>query len=94
MNQEVLTDADKGILNKYKKQFFTSASILDQTISMDINLNKQKRKQYLQNIEMEKFLEATIEQMNALRMGGTNLVSDMDEFVNDYLSICKKYPIK
>jgi hypothetical protein len=29
MNQEVLTDADKGILNKYKKQFFTSASILD-----------------------------------------------------------------
>jgi hypothetical protein len=61
---------------------------------MDINLNKQKRKQYLQNIEMEKFLEATIEQMNALRMGGTNLVSDMDEFVNDYLSICKKYPIK
>ena len=61
---------------------------------MDINLNKQKRKQYLQNIEMEKFLEATIEQMNALRMGGTDLVSDMDEFVNDYLSICKKYPIK
>lgn len=61
---------------------------------MDINLNKQKRKQYLQNIEIEKFLEATIEQMNALRMGGTNLVSDMDEFVNDYLSICKKYPIK
>jgi hypothetical protein len=61
---------------------------------MDINLNKQKRKQYLQNIEMEKFLEATIEQMNALRMGGTNLVSDMDEFVNNYLSICKKYPIK
>jgi len=61
---------------------------------MDINLNKQKRKQYLQNIEMEKFLEATIEQMNALRMGGTNLVSDMDEFVNDYLSVCKKYPIK
>lgn len=61
---------------------------------MDINLNKQKRKQYLQNIEIEKFLEATIEQMNALRMKGTNLVSDMDEFVNDYLSICKKYPIK
>ena len=61
---------------------------------MDINVNKQKRKQYLQNIEMEKFLEATIEQMNALRMGGTNLVSDMDEFVNDYLSVCKKYPIK
>ncbi len=61
---------------------------------MDINLNKQKRKQYLQNIEIEKFLEATIEQMNALRMGGTNLVSDMDEFVNDYLSVCKKYPIK
>lgn len=61
---------------------------------MDINVNKQKRKQYLQNIEIEKFLEATIEQMNSLRMKGTNLVSDMDEFVNDYLAVCKKYPIK
>lgn len=52
------------------------------------------RKQFLQNIEMDKFLEATIEQMNSLRMNGTNLVSDMDEFVNGYLAICKKYPIK
>lgn len=61
---------------------------------MDYNVNKQMRKQFLQNIEMDKFLEATIEQMNSLRMNGTNLVSDMDEFVNGYLAICKKYPIK
>lgn len=29
MNQEVLTNADKAILSKYKRQYFTSASILD-----------------------------------------------------------------
>lgn len=29
MNQEILTKADKSILSKYKRQYFTSASILD-----------------------------------------------------------------
>lgn len=29
INQDILNPADKGILSKYKKQFFTSASILD-----------------------------------------------------------------
>lgn len=29
MNQEVLTNADKAILSKYKRQYFTSAGILD-----------------------------------------------------------------
>ena len=29
MNQEVLTEADKSVLSKYKRQYFTSASILD-----------------------------------------------------------------
>lgn len=29
MNQEILTNADKAILSKYKRQYFTSASILD-----------------------------------------------------------------
>ena len=29
LNQELLNPADKSILSKYKKQFFTSAGILD-----------------------------------------------------------------
>jgi len=61
---------------------------------MDINVNKQRRKQYFQDIEIEKFMEAILEQMNSLRMQKVNLVQDMDDLVNDYLKICKKYPIK
>jgi len=61
---------------------------------MDINVNKQRRKQYFQDIEIEKFMEAVLEQMNSLRMQKVNLVQDMDDLVNDYLKICKKYPIK
>jgi len=61
---------------------------------MDINVNKQRRKQYFQNIEIEKFMEAVLEQMNSLRMQKVNLVQDMDDLVNDYLSVCKKHPIK
>ena len=61
---------------------------------MDINVNKQRRKQYFQDIEIEKFMEAVLEQMNSLRLQKVNLVQDMDDLVNDYLKICKKYPIK
>jgi hypothetical protein len=61
---------------------------------MNIEVNKSKRKQYFQEIEIEDFMEVVITQMNALRMKGTNLVQDMDDLVNDYLSVCKKYPIK
>lgn len=61
---------------------------------MNIEVNKSKRKQYFQEIEIEDFMEIVITQMNALRMKGTNLVQDMDDLVNDYLSVCKKYPIK
>ena len=61
---------------------------------MNIEVNKSKRKQYFQEIEIEDFMEVVISQMNALRMKGTNLVQDMDDLVNDYLSVCKKYPIK
>lgn len=61
---------------------------------MNIEVNKSKRKQYFQEIEIEDFIEVVITQMNALRMKGTNLVQDMDDLVNDYLSVCKKYPIK
>ena len=61
---------------------------------MDIEVNKVKRKQYFQNIEIEDFMEVVISQMNALRMKGDNLVQDMDDLVNDYLAVCKKYPIK
>ena len=39
-------------------------------------------------------MEVVISQMNALRMKGDNLVQDMDDLVNDYLAVCKKYPIK
>ena len=53
---------------------------------MDIEVNKAKRKQYFQEIE--------IGQMNALRMNKINLIQDMDDIVNDYLAVCKKYPIK
>lgn len=61
---------------------------------MDINVNKQRRKQHFQDIEIEKFMEAVLEQMNSLRMQKVNLVQDMDDLVNDYLKVCKKYPIK
>lgn len=61
---------------------------------MDIEVNKVKRKQYFQDIEIEDFMEVVISQMNALRMKGDNLVQDMDDLVNDYLAVCKKYPIK
>jgi len=61
---------------------------------MDIEVNKAKRKQYFQDIEIEDFMEIVISQMNALRMKGNNLVQDMDDLVNDYLAVCKKYPIK
>lgn len=61
---------------------------------MDIKVNKAKRKQYFQEIEIEDFMEVVISQMNALRMKGNNLVQDMDDLVNDYLAVCKKYPIK
>tara|TARA_S200002703_G_scaffold158514_1_gene169099 strand:- start:339 stop:524 length:186 start_codon:yes stop_codon:yes gene_type:complete len=61
---------------------------------MNIEVNKSKRKQYFQEIEIEDFMEVVITQMNALRMKGTNLVQDMDDLVNDYLAVCKKYPIK
>tara|TARA_R100001460_G_scaffold40052_2_gene75054 strand:- start:6915 stop:7100 length:186 start_codon:yes stop_codon:yes gene_type:complete len=61
---------------------------------MDIEVNKAKRKQYFQEIEIEDFMEVVISQMNALRMKGNNLVQDMDDLVNDYLAVCKKYPIK
>ena len=39
-------------------------------------------------------MEVVISQMNALRMKGNNLVQDMDDLVNDYLAVCKKYPYK
>lgn len=61
---------------------------------MDFEVNKAKRKQYFQDIEIEDFMEVVISQMNALRMKGDNLVQDMDDLVNDYLAVCKKYPIK
>jgi len=61
---------------------------------MDIEVNKAKRKQYFQDIEIEDFMEVVVSQMNALRMKGNNLVQDMDDLVNDYLAVCKKYPIK
>ena len=61
---------------------------------MNIEVNKAKRKQYFQEIEIEDFIEVVINQMNTLRMNKINLIQDMDDLVNDYLAICKKYPIK
>lgn len=45
-------------------------------------------------IDFEIFAEAVIEQMNSLRMQKVNLVQDMDNIVNDYMQVCKKFPIK
>ena len=61
---------------------------------MNIEVNKAKRKQYFQEIEIEDFIEVVINQMNTLRMNKINLIQDMDDLVNDYLAVCKKYPIK
>tara|TARA_B100000902_G_C27209135_1_gene863338 strand:+ start:715 stop:915 length:201 start_codon:yes stop_codon:yes gene_type:complete len=61
---------------------------------MDIELNKAKRQAYLRGIDDDKFREAFLDQMNYFRMQKVNLVADMDEIVNEWLQIQKKYPIK
>jgi len=61
---------------------------------MDIELNKAKRQAYLRGIDNDKFREAFLDQMNYFRMQKVNLVADMDEIVNEWLQIQKKYPIK
>jgi hypothetical protein len=61
---------------------------------MDIEFNKSQRKAWLMGIDFEIFAEAVIEQMNSLRMQKVNLVQDMDNIVNDYMQVCKKFPIK
>jgi len=60
----------------------------------DIKFNKAQRQAFLRAVDLDKFMEAVLEQMNSLRMQKVNLVQDMDDIVNDYLSICKKFPIK
>ena len=59
-----------------------------------IEQNIEQRKDYLRNKDHAKFMESVLEQMNSLRMSVINLVKDMDDQVNEYLSVCKKYPIK
>ena len=61
---------------------------------MDIELNKAKRQAYLRGIDDDKFREAFLDQMNYFRMQKVNLVEDMDEIVNEWLQIQKKYPTK
>lgn len=61
---------------------------------MDIELNKAKRQSYLRGLDDDKFREAFLDQMNYFRMQKVNLVADMDEIVNEWLQIQKKYPIK
>jgi hypothetical protein len=61
---------------------------------MDIELNKAKRQAYLRGIDDDKFREAFLDQMNYFRMQKVNLVEDMDEIVNEWLQIQKKYPVK
>ena len=61
---------------------------------MDIELNKAKRQAYLRGLDDDKFREAFLDQMNYFRMQKVNLVADMDEIVNEWLQIQKKYPIK
>lgn len=61
---------------------------------MDIELNKAKRQSYLRGIDDDVFREAFLDQMNYFRMQKVNLVADLDEIVNEWLQIQKKYPIK
>ena len=61
---------------------------------MDIELNKAKRQSYLRGIDDDVFREAFLDQMNYFRMQKVNLVTDLDEIVNEWLQIQKKYPIK
>jgi len=63
-------------------------------MSENIEFNKSQRKAWLSGIDFEVFAEAVIEQMNSLRMQKVNLVQDMDNIVNGYMKVCKKYPIK
>lgn len=60
----------------------------------DIDFNKAQRQAFLRAVDVDKFMEAVLEQMNSLRMQKVNLVQDMDDIVNDYLGVCKKFPIK
>ena len=52
------------------------------------------RQAHLRGIDDAKFKEAVLDQMNSLRLQKVNLVQDMDDILNDYLSVCKKYPVK
>ena len=61
---------------------------------MDIEVNKAQRIAYLRGIDDAQFKEAVLDQMNSLRLQKVNLVDDMDVILNEYLSVCKKYPIK
>ena len=61
-------------------------------MSDNLEFNKSQRKAWLTGIDFEVFAEAVIEQMNSLRMQKVNLVQDMDDIVNDYMQVCKKYP--
>ena len=62
-------------------------------MSDNIEFNKSQRQAWLSGLDFEVFAEAVIEQMNSLRMQKVNLVQDMDNIVNDYMQVCKKYPI-
>lgn len=61
---------------------------------MDIEVNKAQRIAYLRGIDDAQFKEAVLDQMNSLRLQKVNLVDDMDVILNEYLSVCKKFPIK
>ena len=61
---------------------------------MDIEANKAQRIAYLRGIDDAKFKEAVLDQMNSLRLQKVNLVDDMDDILNDYLKVCKKFPTK
>jgi len=60
----------------------------------DKEFNKSMRQAHLRGIDDAKFKEAVLDQMNSLRLQKVNLVQDMDDILNDYLSVCKKYPVK
>jgi hypothetical protein len=61
---------------------------------MDIELNKAKREAWLRGLDDEKFREAFLDQMNYFRMQKVNLVEDLDELVNEWLQVQKKFPTK
>tara|TARA_Y100000591_G_C21693396_1_gene624360 strand:- start:535 stop:849 length:315 start_codon:yes stop_codon:yes gene_type:complete len=53
---------------------------------------KENRKAALSTIDQTAFAEILLKQFNYMRMKGIDLAEELDQLVNWYLWICKKFP--